>query len=127
MVTAANAHDQHPLPDLLHGAERHVSGDSASASQKALIESKASNAKHFTNQRTRRGGIADEAVKIKNRNKSRIRARVEHVFGVAKRLLWGFGKVRCRELRKNATRAFTVLALDKLYLGRQRLVPQVRP
>lgn len=118
VVTAANAHGKHPLPDLLHGAERRRYGDSAYASQKALIESKASNAKHFTNQRTRRGGTVDEAVKIKNRNKSRIRARVGHVFGVAKRLLLGFGKVRCRELQKNATRAFTVLALDKLYLGR---------
>jgi IS5 family transposase len=24
VVTAANVHDKHPLPDLLHGAERRV-------------------------------------------------------------------------------------------------------
>src|SRR2546422_3760250 len=82
VVTAANVHDKHPLPDLLHGAEQRVYGDSAYASQKDLIESKAPKAKDFTNQRTRRNGIVDEAVKLKNRSKSRIRARVEHVFGV---------------------------------------------
>ncbi len=128
LVTAANVHDKHPLPDLLHGAERRVYGDSAYASQKALIEGKAPNAKDFINQRTRRNGIADEAVKVKNRNKSRIRSRVEHVFGVVKRL-WGFGKVRYRGLTKNATRAFTALALAlaNIYLSRQRLIAQVRP
>ena len=68
----------------------------------------------------------DDAVKLKNRSKSRIRARVEHVFGVVKRL-WGFGKVRYRGLAKNATRAFTALALANIYLSRQRLMAQVRP
>ena len=126
VVTAANVHDKHPLPDLLHGNETRVYGDSAYASQKALIEGKAPNAKDFTNQRPRRSGIVDEAVRAKNRNKSRIRSRVEHVFGVVKRL-WGFGQVRYRGLAKNATRAFTALALANLYLGRRRLMAQVRP
>jgi IS5 family transposase len=127
VVTAANVHDKHPLPELLHGKEQRVYGDSAYASQKELIGSKAPNAKDFTNQRTRRaGGIVDEVARGKNRNKSKIRARVEHVFGVVKRL-WGFGKVRYRGLQKNATRAFTALALANIYLGRQRLMAQVRP
>jgi IS5 family transposase len=82
MVTAANVHDKHPLPNLLHGDEQRVYGDSAYASQKDLIASEAPNAKDFTNQRSRYAGIVDEAVRAKNRNKSKIRARVEHVFGV---------------------------------------------
>lgn len=128
VVTAANMHDKHPLPDLLHGQEKRVYGDSAYASQKKLIAGKAPKAKDFTNQRIRRNGIVDEVLKAKNRNKSRIRSRVEHVFGVVKRL-WGFGKVRYRGLAKNATRAFTALALAlaNIYLGRQRLMAQVRP
>lgn len=68
----------------------------------------------------------NEVLKARNRNKSKIRARVEHVFGVVKRL-WGFGKVRYRGLAKNATRAFTALALANIYLSRQRLMAQVRP
>ena len=126
VVTAANVHDKHPLPQLLHGQERRVYGDSAYASQKKLIGTKAPQAHDFTNQRTQRNGIVDEAARDKNRNKSRIRARVEHVFGVVKRL-WGFGKVRYRGLQKNATRAFTALALANIYLGRQRLMAQARP
>ena len=126
MVTPANVHDKHPLPDLLHGNEQRIYGDSAYASQKQLIASKAPKAKDFTNQRVRFKGFINEAVRAKNRSKSRIRARVEHVFGVVKRL-WGFGKVRYRGLAKNATRAFTALALANLYLSRSRLMAQVRP
>ena len=40
VVTAANVHDKHPLPDLLHGNEQRVYGDSAYASQKALIRAR---------------------------------------------------------------------------------------
>jgi IS5 family transposase len=70
--------------------------------------------------------VVNDVLKARNRNKSKIRARVEHVFGVVKRL-WGFGKVRYRGLAKNATRAFTALALANIYLSRQRLMAQVRP
>jgi IS5 family transposase len=127
VVTPANVHDKHPLPDLLHGNEERVYGDSAYASQKDLMAGKAPRAKDFTNERVRnRQGEVDEAKRAKNRNKSRIRARVEHVFCVVKRL-WGFSKVRYRGLAKNATRAFTALALANIYLGRGRLMAQVRP
>ena len=129
VVTAANAHDKHPLPHLphlLHGNEQRVYGDSAYASQKALICSKAAKAKDFTNQRVTRKGEIDEVARAKNRNKSSIRARLEHVFGLVKRL-WGFGKVRYRGLAKNATRAFTALALANIFLARKTLTAQVRP
>ena len=120
VVTAANVHDKHPLPDLLHGSEQRVYGDSAYASQKELIASKAPKAKDFTNERVCRGEIA-EAKRAKNHNKSKVRARVEHVFAVVKRL-WGFTKVRYRGLAKNATRSFVVLGLANIYLARQRLM-----
>lgn len=121
VVTAANVHDKHPLPDLLHGDEQRVYGDSAYASQKELIESKAPQARDFTNQRVRKGGEIDEAERSKNRNKSKVRARVEHVFAVVKRL-WGFAKVRYRGLAKNATRSFVALGLANIYLARRRLM-----
>jgi IS5 family transposase len=41
VVTAANMHDKHPLPELMHGAEEKLYGDSAYASQQALIRTKA--------------------------------------------------------------------------------------
>jgi IS5 family transposase len=126
VVTPANMHDKHPLPDLLHGQERRVYGDSAYMSQQELIHSKAPQAKDFTNERIRKADTIDEVKRRKNRNKSKIRARVEHVFAVVKRL-WGFSKVRYRGLAKNAGRAFTALALANIYLARKHLMAQVRP
>ncbi|WP_256927964.1 IS5 family transposase [Caballeronia sordidicola] len=127
VVTAANVHDKHALPDLLHGYEQRVYGDSAYASQKELMASKAPKAKDFTNNRVKnRLGEVDELKRAKNHNKSKIRARVEHVFAVVKRL-WGFGKVRYRGLAKNANRAFAALALANLYMSRSRLMGQLRP
>ncbi len=38
------------------------------------------------------------------------------MFAIVKRL-WGFSKVRYRELHKNATRAFTALALANIYMA----------
>jgi IS5 family transposase len=126
VVTPASTHDKHPLPDLLHGQERRMCGDSAYASQKELIRGKEPKAKDFTNERIRRAGQVDEAKRANNRNESKIRAQVEHVFDVVKQL-WGFTKVRYRGLAKNASRAFTALALANIYLARHRLMAPVRP
>ena len=121
VVTSANVHDKHPLPELMHGAEKQLYGDSAYASQQALIHSKAPQAQDRTNQRVRPGSATEELDRIVNRLKSRVRSRVEHVFAVIKRL-WGFGKVRYRGLAKNATRAFVATGLANIYLARQRLM-----
>lgn len=119
-ATAANVHDKHLLGDLLHGQEERVYGDSAYSSQKELIREHAPRARDFTNQRVRKGGEVDEDARRRNRSKSKVRARVEHVFAVIKRL-WGFGKVRYRGLEKNANRSFVALGLANLYLARARL------
>jgi hypothetical protein len=50
VVTAANVHDKHPSPDLPHGNERRVYGDSAYSIQQDLIVSKALRAKDRTTQ-----------------------------------------------------------------------------
>jgi IS5 family transposase len=121
VVTAANVHDKHPLPELLHGRERRVYGDCAYAAQQALIRSKAARAQDFTNKPVRKGSLTEELERLVNRAKSRVRARVEHVFGVVKRL-WGFDKARYRGLAKNATRAFVATGLANLFLARRHLV-----
>jgi len=58
---------------------------------------------YFTNQRYRWGKSIDESVKATNRRKSSVRAKVEHVFGVIKRV-FGFQKVCYRGLTKNLHR-----------------------
>jgi IS5 family transposase len=127
VVTSANVHDKHPLPQLLHGDELRVYGDCAYAGQQEVIAEKAPAAKDCTNQRVRKtGDEREELQRRKNREKSNVRARVEHVFAVVKRL-WGFSKVRYRGLHKNATRAFTALALANIYMTRGLLLVKVRP
>lgn len=125
VVTAANVHDKHPLPELLHGQEERVYGDCAYASQQALIRAKSPGAADFTNQKVRKGSVTEELERLVNRAKSRTRARVEHMFGVVKRL-WKFDKVRYRGLAKNATRAFVTLAMANIYLARRPLMAQLR-
>jgi IS5 family transposase len=126
VVTAANVHDKHPIPQLLHGREQKFYGDSAYASQQEQVHAKAPKAHDLTNQRVRKGSVTEELERLTNRTKSRVRARVEHVFAVVKRL-WGFDKVRYKGLAKNATRAFVALGLANIFLARGALDGKVRP
>ena len=120
-ATAANVHDAACLPDLLHGEETKVWGDSAYQGQGAVIEACAPAAQDMTNRRYRRNGVVDEVVRAKNKTKSRVRAKVEHPFLVIKRI-FGFAKTRYRGLDKNAHRLFVTCALTNLYLVRRQLV-----
>ena len=126
VVTGANVHDKHPLPELLHGAEKRVYGDRGYQGCGEVIKAAAPQARDFTNRRVRKPDGVDEAERLRNRTKSRTRARVEHPFLVLKRL-WGFAKVRYRGLAKNANRAFTALAMVNLYLAARRVPALVRP
>jgi len=120
-VTAANVHDSQLLGDLLHGDETHVWGDSAYAGQKKLLYERAPSAKDFTQKKGSRYRQLTEAEQSANRYKSKIRSRVEHVFGVMKRQ-FGFTKVRYRGLDKNAQCVFTKCALVNLVLAKKTLL-----
>lgn len=121
VVTAANVHDSQALDDLLHGDETHVWGDAAYAGQKKLLYEHAPNAKDFTQKKAYRNRPLTEAEKSANRYKSKVRSRVEHVFGVMKRQ-FGFNKVRYRGLDKNANCIFTKCALVNLVLAKKQLL-----
>src|SRR5216684_1241033 len=62
-----------------------------------------------------------EETRAKNRTKSTVRSKVEHVFAVMK-LKFGFVKLRYRGLKKNANQLFAVCALVNLYLLRNKLL-----
>jgi IS5 family transposase len=96
-VTAANVHDSHEVPNLLHGEETRLYGDSAYRGRQ---------------QRERR--------------KSSVRSKVEHPFLILKRL-WGFAKVRYRGLAKNVNRAFAMLAMLNINKWGRPLTGEVRP
>ncbi len=121
VATAANAADCTMLPHLLHGAETRVWGDQAYRGQGEVLREHAPHALDFTNQRYRYKHYIDEVEREKNRTKSSVRSKVEHVFAVMK-LKFGFVKVRYRGLDKNANRLFVTCALVNLFLVRKRLL-----
>mgnify|MGYP005819345417 CR=1 FL=1 len=121
VVTPANTSDAAVLPELLHGEETRVWGDGAYQGQTKVIHECAPQARDFTQRRCRYKDRVDEAERARNRSKSRVRSRVEHVFGTLK-LKFGFTKVRYRGLKKNANRLFATLALVNLFTVRKQLL-----
>jgi IS5 family transposase len=118
-ATPANVHDGSVFGDLLHGKETRVWGDAAYRGKQSIIRSKSPRAKDFTTPYSaRRKDLTDEERRI-HRSKSRIRARVEHLFHVVKRI-FGFSKVRYRGIAKNAHRLVVNFALANLYLHRRK-------
>jgi len=120
-VSAANVADKDALPHLLHGSETRVWGDQAYQGQGEVLARVAPMARDLTNQRYRHHGKIDEPVREANRLKSKVRARVEHVFGTIKGI-FGFRKVRYRGLAKNRHHVQMLAAMANLYTWRRRLL-----
>ena len=121
LVTPANVADATVLPELLHGEETRVWGDQAYRGQADVIPASAPRAQDCTHRRYRYKDQIDEVERAKNRTKSTVRSKVEHVFGVMK-LKFGFVKVRYRGLVKNANRLFATCALVNLFMVRKKLM-----
>ena len=121
VATAANVYDSQILADLLHGEETRVYGDSAYRGQGEVIKKQAPQARDFTHYKARRNHPLTKSEKARNKTKSSIRARVEHVFHVIKQQ-FGFIKVRYKGLDKNANHLFACCALVNLVLMKKRLL-----
>ena len=119
--TAASVSDVHMLPELLHGEETKVWGDGGYQGQTEKIHEVAPQAQDMTNRRAKNSrGDVDEVEKRKNRNKSRVRAKVEWPFRILKRV-FGFVKVRYRGLKKNHEWLCAAFAAVNIYQHRKRL------
>jgi len=121
VATAANVADSTVLPDLLHGEETRVWGDQAYKGQSPVIKECAPLAQDHTHRRYRYKNGIDQQERAKNRTKSSVRSKVEHVFQVMK-LKFGFVKVRYRGLTKNAHQLFVICRLVNLFLSRKKLL-----
>jgi len=75
----------------------------------------------MTHVKASRNKVLSAVERAKNRNKSRVRAKVEHPFLVIKRL-FGFAKVCYRGIAKNANRLFVACALANLSMVRRTLL-----
>lgn len=122
VTTDAAQADITQLPELIHGEETEVYGDSAYRSEADRRSFQGAAVRYRMNRRAHRHAPLTEREKQINRAYSQVRAQVEHPFLVVKRL-WGFTKVRYRGLAKNAARAYAAFALANLYLMRQVLIP----
>ncbi|MDE3243290.1 MAG: IS5 family transposase, partial [Nitrospirota bacterium] len=120
-ATAANVHDSQVLPALLHGKETRVWGDAAYSGQRDVIRQHAPGAKSFIQTKAHRHRPLSEAERARNRTKSKVRAKVEHVFLVIKRI-FGWAKVRYRGLAKNIHWLFISCGLANLYVARRHIV-----
>ena len=78
-------------------------------------------ARNFIHTKAHRYQPLSDAERARNRTKSKVRAKVERVFLVIKRI-FGFAKVRYRGLAKNTNWFFVTCGLTNLYLARRRLL-----
>ena len=113
--------DAKVLPHLLHGEETEVWGDQGYVGQTAVIAEVAPQARDCINRRCLYHGKLNLEEFLRNREKSKVRSKVEHVFQVLK-LKFGFVKVRYRGIRKNGNRLFALFALVNLYIARKQLL-----
>lgn len=120
-ATAATVHGSQVLPELLHGNETRGWGDAAYSGQGEVLQQYAPGAKSFLQTKAHRHRPLSEPERACNRTKSKVRAKVEHVFLVMKRIL-GWAKVRYRGLAKHTNGLFVSCGLTNLYLARRRLL-----
>ena len=124
-VTGANVHDVTVVPKLLTGQETEVYGDSgylgAEKREDAITHNAQGQKIHYkTNRRpsqSKNRSIRSQAqIKRREHEKSSVRAKVEHVFGVVKGL-FRYRKTRYRGLRKQTAKLNMMFALANLYLA----------
>jgi len=127
-VTGANVHDVTMVPKLLNGEETQVYGDSgylgAEKREDAVIRNKSGKKIKYKNNRRPSQSKKCSArslsqIKRREHEKSSIRAKVEHIFGIVKGL-FGYRKTRYRGLRKQTAKLNMLFALANLYLAGRR-------
>jgi IS5 family transposase len=92
-----------------------------------VIRGVAPNARNFTNRKYRwPNGRIDVFLEAKNRMKSRVSAKVEHVIAVIERV-FGFEKTRYRGLPKNLHRLEVMAALTNESIQRRQLLARCCP
>lgn len=124
-VTSANIHDVEITSKLLTGEEETVHGDSgyvgAEKREDAIIKNhKGKKIKYKTNRKPsqykKNSNRSRGQIKRREREKSSVRAKVEHVFAVIKGQ-FGYRKTRYRGLRKQTAKLNMLFALANLILA----------
>jgi len=129
-ATGANVHDVTMVPKLLTGEEETVNGDSgylgAEKREDAVTHNKGRKRIQYKinrrpSQSKNNSARSRGQIKRREREKSSIRAKVEHVIGVVKNL-FGYRKTRYKGRRKQQAKLNMMFALANLYLADRRAV-----
>lgn len=121
-ATAANVHDTEAAGEVIYGEEDDFYGDSGYLNVEEHIpeEKKKEGREYHINRRrgAKKKLEPNEALifEIEEFNKSTVRSKVEHVFGVVKKL-FRFRRTRYRGLRKQQAKFNIIFALANLYLA----------
>ena len=124
-VTPANKHDVTMTAELMHGDEERLYGDSgylgADKRENAILKNRSGKKiKYIINRRPSQSkNLSTRAkgqIKRREREKSSVRAKVEHVFAVVKKQL-RYRKTRYRGLRKQTAKNYIMFALANLILA----------
>ena len=124
-VTPANKHDVTMTAELMHGDEERLYGDSgylgADKRENAILKNRSGKKiKYIINRRPSQSKTlstrAKGQIKRREREKSSVRAKVEHVFAVVKKQL-RYRKTRYRGLRKQTAKLNMMFALANLILA----------
>jgi len=127
-VTSANVHDVTVTPKLLTGEERAVYGDSgylgAEKREDAVTHNKEGRKIRYKinrrpSQDKNHSVRSQGQTRRREREKSSVRAKVEHIFGVVKGL-FGYRKTRYKGRRKQTAKLHMMFALANLYLADRR-------
>jgi len=109
-TSSANMHDSRMIKELLHGDETRVWGDSGYTGQRESILEKAPYAQELTHKKGFGYRQLSDEQRAQNTTKSKVRAKVEHVLLVSKRI-FGFRKTRYKGLAKNTAHIVTNLEI----------------
>lgn len=83
-TTPANVHDSQEFKTLVDGTDNAVLADSAYLSEESEVHLRDNNCEEFLMRKGKRGTPLSEVEKASNKKISRIRVRVEHIFGTMK-------------------------------------------
>lgn len=119
-VTAANTADISELPKLLRKEDDVIMGDAGYDSDTYKRGSRQLGLVWKVNAKRKVKKQLSSKQKKKNRQQSKIRARVEHCFRVIK-CQFGYKKVKYKGLEKNRVQVFALLGLANLYAQRRYL------
>lgn len=120
-ITKASVHDKTERDNLLHWKEKAIFWDKAYWDKQTKKECRKKWVYYWISDKWSKYVKLSNNQKNKNRKKSSIRSKVEHVFRVVKCQFW-FTKFRYKWLEKNTLNVKMKLALANLYLARRKLL-----